>query len=149
MVKARQGARSVGMSVAGDRSALDRAIADPYPELNRVVREIADGSDLRRKGTRDLWFDGHRTPAGRLLLYSPYVTHRLPELWPEHSNSGQHLGYREIRLERGEGLKSLDSPSRCRSRRSRSPKAWRRPREAGCCRGAPSASAPGPARSND
>ena len=99
VVKPRQGARSVGMSVAGARSALDRAIAeaaspvviqeyllderseyaagalvfdgrcdasivmrgelgdgytyrfvDPYPELNRVVREMADGSDLRRKG---------------------------------------------------------------------------------------------------
>jgi carbamoyl-phosphate synthase large subunit len=92
VVKPRQGARSVGMSVAGDRSALDRAIAeaaspvviqeyllderteyaagalvfdgrcdasivmrrelgdgytyrafvDPYPELDRVVREMAE-----------------------------------------------------------------------------------------------------------
>ena len=33
--------------------------------------------------------------------------------------------------------------------RVESPKAWRQPRESGCCRGAPSASAPGPARSND
>jgi len=36
-----------------------------------------------RKVMRDLWFDGHRIRAGRLLLFSPYVTHRLPELWPE------------------------------------------------------------------
>ena len=32
---------------------------------------------------RDLWFDGHRIRAGRLLVFSAYVTHRLPELWPE------------------------------------------------------------------
>jgi cytochrome P450 len=36
-----------------------------------------------RNVTRDLSFDGHRIRAGRLLFFSPYVTHRLPELWPE------------------------------------------------------------------
>ena len=36
-----------------------------------------------RRVIRDLWFDGHRIRAGRLLIFSPYVTHRLPELWPE------------------------------------------------------------------
>jgi len=32
---------------------------------------------------RDLWFDGHRIRAGRLLIFSPYVTHRVPALWPQ------------------------------------------------------------------
>jgi cytochrome P450 len=31
---------------------------------------------------RDLSFDGHRIPAGRLLVFSAYVTHRQAELWP-------------------------------------------------------------------
>jgi cytochrome P450 len=36
-----------------------------------------------RKVVRDFEFDGHRIKAGSLLIYSPYVTHRLPELWPD------------------------------------------------------------------
>jgi cytochrome P450 len=36
-----------------------------------------------RKVVRDLRFDGVRIRAGRMLVFSPYVTHRLPELWPE------------------------------------------------------------------
>lgn len=32
---------------------------------------------------RDLTFDGHRIRAGRLLIFSAYVTHRLPEVWPD------------------------------------------------------------------
>ena len=36
-----------------------------------------------RKVIRDLSFDEHHICAGRLLLFSPYVTHWLPELWPE------------------------------------------------------------------
>ncbi|OBA60952.1 cytochrome P450 [Mycobacterium sp. 1100029.7] len=35
-----------------------------------------------RRVMRDLSFDGHRIHAGRLLIFSAYVTHRLPELWP-------------------------------------------------------------------
>ena len=55
--------------------------------LNGVVHETLrlypPGVVSARKVIRDLWFDGHRIRAGRLLLFSPYVTHRLPELWPE------------------------------------------------------------------
>ncbi|RAV00491.1 cytochrome P450 [Mycolicibacter senuensis] len=36
-----------------------------------------------RKVTRDLAFDGRRIRAGRTLVFSPYVTHRLPELWAD------------------------------------------------------------------
>ena len=36
-----------------------------------------------RRVKRDLSFDGHRIRAGRLLIFSAYVTHRLPEIWPE------------------------------------------------------------------
>lgn len=55
--------------------------------LNGVVHETLrlypPGVISARKVIRDLWFDRHRIRAGRLLIFSPYVTHRLPELWPE------------------------------------------------------------------
>ncbi|BCI88646.1 hypothetical protein NIIDMKKI_38520 [Mycobacterium kansasii] len=35
-----------------------------------------------RRVMRDLVFDGHRIRSGRLLIFSAYVTHRLPEIWP-------------------------------------------------------------------
>ncbi len=55
--------------------------------LHGVVRETlrlyAPGVISARKVKHDLRFDGHRIRAGRLLVFSPYVTHRLPEIWPE------------------------------------------------------------------
>jgi cytochrome P450 len=64
---------------AGDLNALTY--------LNGVVHETlrlySPGVISARRVMRDLTFDGHRIPAGRLLIFSPYVTHRLPEIWPE------------------------------------------------------------------
>lgn len=55
--------------------------------LNGVVQETLrlypPGVISARRVMRDLWFDGRRIRAGRLLIFSPYVTHRLHELWPE------------------------------------------------------------------
>lgn len=55
--------------------------------LNGVVHEtlrlFPPGIVSARKVVRDIWFDGHRVRAGRVLVFSPYVTHRLPEVWPE------------------------------------------------------------------
>jgi cytochrome P450 len=55
--------------------------------LNGVVHETlrlyTPGVISARRVMRDLWFDGHHIRAGRLLIFSPYVTHRIPELWPE------------------------------------------------------------------
>jgi cytochrome P450 len=55
--------------------------------LNGVVQETlrlySPGVISARRAMRNLRFDGHRIPAGRLLIFSAYVTHRLPELWPE------------------------------------------------------------------
>ncbi len=55
--------------------------------LNGVVHETLrlypPGVVSARQVIRDLWFDGRHIRAGRLLLFSPYVTHRLPELWHE------------------------------------------------------------------
>ncbi len=75
---------------------LDRALGGRPPEaqdlgaltyLNGVVHETlrlySPGVISARRVMRDLWFEGHRIRAGRLLIFSAYVTHRLPELWPE------------------------------------------------------------------
>ncbi len=60
---------------------------DGLTYLNGVVHETLrlypPGVISARRVMRDLRFDGHRIRAGRLLIFSPYVTHRLPELWPE------------------------------------------------------------------
>lgn len=55
--------------------------------LNGVVQETLrlypPAVITARKVMRDLEFDGRRLRAGRMLIISPYVTHRLPELWPD------------------------------------------------------------------
>lgn len=55
--------------------------------LNGVVHETLrlypPGVISARRVMRDLRFDGHRIPAGRMIVFSAYVTHRIPELWPE------------------------------------------------------------------
>jgi cytochrome P450 len=55
--------------------------------LNGVVHETlrlyAPGVISARKAERDLQFDGHRIRAGRMLIFSAYVTHRIGDVWPE------------------------------------------------------------------
>lgn len=72
--------------VLGDRPPAAGDL-DALTYLNGVVHETLrlypPGVISARKVMRDLTFDGHRIPAGRLLIFSPYVTHRLPELWPQ------------------------------------------------------------------
>jgi cytochrome P450 len=51
--------------------------------VHETLRLYPPGVISARRVMRDLWFDGHCIRAGRLLIFSPYVTHRLPELWPE------------------------------------------------------------------
>lgn len=72
--------------VVGDRPPAAGDL-DALTYLNGVVHETLrlypPGVISARKVMRDLAFDGHRIPAGRLLIFSPYVTHRLPELWPQ------------------------------------------------------------------
>jgi cytochrome P450 len=56
--------------------------------LDGVVREVLRlhaAALVARRSLRDFEIGGHKIPAGRMVLYSPYVTHRLPELWPEPS----------------------------------------------------------------
>ncbi|ETW22889.1 cytochrome P450 [Mycobacterium gastri] len=53
--------------------------------LNGIVQETlrlySPGVISARRVMRDLVFDGHRIRSGRLLIFSAYVTHRLPEIW--------------------------------------------------------------------
>ncbi|WP_156688877.1 cytochrome P450 [Mycobacterium sp. Marseille-P9652] len=51
--------------------------------VHETLRLYPPGVISARRVMRDLSFDGRRIRAGRLLIFSPYVTHRLPELWPE------------------------------------------------------------------
>jgi cytochrome P450 len=51
--------------------------------VNETLRLYPPAVISGRKVMRDLWFDGRRIRAGRMLIFSPYVTHRLRELWPE------------------------------------------------------------------
>jgi cytochrome P450 len=72
--------------VCGDRPpAAEDLSALTY--LNGVVHETLrlypPGVISARRVMRDLRFDGHRIRAGRLLIFSAYVTHRIPEVWPE------------------------------------------------------------------
>jgi cytochrome P450 len=75
--------------VLGDRPPASWNLADlaALTYLNGVVHETlrlyTPGVISARRVMRDLWFDGQRIRAGRLLIFSPYVTHRIPEVWPE------------------------------------------------------------------
>jgi cytochrome P450 len=54
--------------------------------LDGVVREVLRlhaAAVVARRSLRDFEIYGHTIPARRMVLYSPYVTHRLPALWPE------------------------------------------------------------------
>jgi cytochrome P450 len=75
--------------VLGDRPPASWNLADlsAMTYLNGVVHETlrlyTPGVISARRVMRDLRFDRHHIRTGRLLIFSPYVTHRLPEVWPE------------------------------------------------------------------
>ncbi|MFD0900976.1 cytochrome P450 [Actinomadura sediminis] len=78
-----------------ERAAAEVAAAGPptaealrrMPYLDGVVHETLrlrpPGPVSARKVAADFEFAGHRVRAGSMVIYSPYVTHRLPEVWPE------------------------------------------------------------------
>ena len=51
--------------------------------LNEVLRLYPAGWLGSRRCAADIEFDGVAVPRGRLVLYSPYLTHRDPTLWKE------------------------------------------------------------------
>lgn len=77
-------AREVDRELGGNPPAADDIGSLTY--LNGLVQETlrlySPGVISARRVMRDLVFDGHRIRSGRLLIFSAYVTHRLPEIWP-------------------------------------------------------------------
>lgn len=51
--------------------------------VNEILRLYTPGVLTGRTTTEDVEFAGHTIPAGKKVLYSQYVTHRMPELWPD------------------------------------------------------------------
>lgn len=51
--------------------------------VNEVLRLYTPGVVTGRTAIEDVDFAGQVIPRGAKVLYSQYVTHRLPELWPE------------------------------------------------------------------
>lgn len=79
-------ARDEVANVLGDRPPA----ADNLPKLVYLNGVVQEALRLRppapvsvRVPVEDFTFDGHTIKAGRLVFYSPYVTHRLAEIWPE------------------------------------------------------------------
>lgn len=74
------------------------------PLVDGVVRETLrlwpPGTVSGRTAVHDFEVLGHRIPGGSTVLYSPYVTHRLPEVWgdpdqfrPERWQDGEPVPY--------------------------------------------------------
>jgi cytochrome P450 len=51
--------------------------------VHETLRLYSPGVVSARIIMRDLQFHGSLIPAGRMLVFSPYVTHRLADLWPQ------------------------------------------------------------------
>lgn len=89
--------------VLGDRApTVDDLRAMPL--VDGVVREVLrlwpPGLVGGRTCVRDFELLGHRVPAGSTVLYSPFITHRLPEVWgdplvfrPERWADGEPVPY--------------------------------------------------------
>lgn len=67
--------------------ATDGSDLDELAYLDAVISETlrlhSPAGFAGRKAEVDIDFAGHTIPAGSLVVYSQYVTHRLPEHWPE------------------------------------------------------------------
>jgi cytochrome P450 len=60
----------------------ERHEVDPRQLVNETLRMYPAGWVGSRICARDVEFAGHRIPAGTLVLYSPYLSHRDPASWP-------------------------------------------------------------------
>ncbi len=58
--------------------------------INETLRLWPPGFVSARTAIRDFEFAGQRIPANSTVLYSPYVTHRLAEYWPEPDRFDPH-----------------------------------------------------------
>ncbi|MFB4310210.1 cytochrome P450 [Actinomadura sp. GTD37] len=51
--------------------------------VNETLRLFPPAVLSARVPVEDFAYAGHRVPAGAMVLYSPFVTHRMPEVWPQ------------------------------------------------------------------
>ncbi|CAN5818228.1 cytochrome P450 [soil metagenome] len=51
--------------------------------INETLRLWPPGFVSARKAVDDFELAGHSIPGGSMVLYSPYVTHRSPDVWPD------------------------------------------------------------------
>jgi cytochrome P450 len=72
-----------------ERAAAEARATDGYDDLkhldaviNETLRLWPPGVVSARQAIDAFEFGGHTVPAGALVLYSPYVTQRMPDLWP-------------------------------------------------------------------
>jgi cytochrome P450 len=67
------------------RASLDRAVGWRYLDgvVSETLRLYPPAVISVRSVAEPFSFAGVEVPAGSQLIYSPFVTHRLPELWPD------------------------------------------------------------------
>ncbi|TDD66645.1 cytochrome P450 [Actinomadura darangshiensis] len=51
--------------------------------VNETLRLFPPAVLSARVPVEDFTYAGHRIPAGAMVFYSPFVTHRMPEVWPQ------------------------------------------------------------------
>ncbi|NKZ08847.1 cytochrome P450 [Actinomadura latina] len=51
--------------------------------VNETLRLFPPAVLSARVPVEDFTYAGHRIPAGAMVLYSPFVTHRMPRVWPQ------------------------------------------------------------------
>jgi cytochrome P450 len=70
------GRQTPGLESVNRLEFLDRVIK----EVLRLYPPIHIGN---RRAAKELEFQGYRIPAGQRVVYSIYLTHRMPEYWPD------------------------------------------------------------------
>lgn len=83
---AEERARREVAEVVGDRAVTAADLpALTYLDgvVNETLRLFPPAVLSARVPVEDFTYGGHRIPAGAMVLYSPFVTHRMPEVWPQ------------------------------------------------------------------
>src|SRR5438270_363072 len=91
------GAGRGGADAVRRRGPITADALQSMPYLHGVVHESLrlwpPGFITGRGCAADVEFDGHHLRQGSLVLYSPWVTHRLEHLWPDaHSFRPERWG---------------------------------------------------------
>lgn len=75
----------IDQSVKGDAPALDELEQLPYLEgaLKETMRLFPAGTWTARLAMHDFVLKSHPFPKGTWIVMSPYITHRIPEVFPE------------------------------------------------------------------